>query len=805
MLTKEQKRLIEIGVKENLIRLLNKQIEYVEQGKFYDFSHPEEPVRAATYIELIKKGYSPKRIEFEVYPPRRVPKIPADIVVYTDNEKTRSFIVVETKASSSRNHVSRAMREGLGNANLLVADWLLLVCGALKKAYYVKDRTSLKRLETYEQKDIPESYKPIMKLLFGNEIGKRLEPFRDTKEFSKYMANSHDILRNLENKTLDRAFEIVTRILYTKTWDELNTPRSDYYSFQAGIGEDIPEVAERIRQLYSVAREREPGIFPPALDVNEDRTLFELASLLGPKNIIGTDLEVKGEAYQQFLDVRLRGEWGQFFTHRNLVRAMVDLTRPTEYIKFLDPACGSGGFLVYVFYHIRNDILKKFSDSGLISRKLFEFSHYNIYGIEIDPRIAQSAISNMILHEDAHAHIYVKNALDSWDNLDPLKPEQFHLILTNPPLGIEESRRRILSNFVLGSGKETQKVHILFLERCLEFLKPGGILCTIILDDALERMPEILDFINERAVTRAIISLPREAFIPYGSVAKTSIYLLQKRAKDLPSGEYIFMAEAKAIGYNKTGKAVRENHLPEIVKHYLDFQNQLTEHPIQENIISEDPLTFIIHREKVAGRTDVKFAYLSFLQEKMQKLKEYWKSKEYKIKKLGELASPSKKTIRVAPEEEYEFVSIHFEGTMTMRGKTKTEYPSLYVLEEGDLVASGIDLINGAVALTPNEFDGCCASKEFIVLKVGDEANPVYLWYILRSDYFKAFVNGLMTGVTGRHRIKWDQIKNIEIPIPTAEELKAVEQRYDDSIKLYQKSIEELARGEKKTDEILKF
>jgi len=129
-LAKNQQHLISFGLKEGLIKIKNDRIYYTIQKKSYKFDDPEEPIRAATYIKLVKKyEYLPEKIDFEVYPPRREPKLPADIVVFEDKNHEKAFIVVECKADSSEGSIQVAKREGLGNANLLTAQYLLLVCG----------------------------------------------------------------------------------------------------------------------------------------------------------------------------------------------------------------------------------------------------------------------------------------------------------------------------------------------------------------------------------------------------------------------------------------------------------------------------------------------------------------------------------------------------------------------------------------------------------------------------------------------------------------------------------------------------
>jgi len=115
-LTYRQQEILKIGQKQNLIQIEDNRIIYLSQNKSYNFSDPEELVRAITYIELIiEHKYPSNRLELEVYPPRREPKLPADIVVYKADNKNEPYIVIECKANSTK----RDIEEAKNKSNLL--------------------------------------------------------------------------------------------------------------------------------------------------------------------------------------------------------------------------------------------------------------------------------------------------------------------------------------------------------------------------------------------------------------------------------------------------------------------------------------------------------------------------------------------------------------------------------------------------------------------------------------------------------------------------------------------------------------
>ncbi len=116
--------MVKLGLKKGIIKIKDEKIIY-PNSKSYNLKDPEEKVRARVFVELVEKyKYSQKRLDTEVYPPRREPKLPADIVVYEYDDKEIAFVVVETKAESTKKDLEETKREGLGNANLLNAKYL---------------------------------------------------------------------------------------------------------------------------------------------------------------------------------------------------------------------------------------------------------------------------------------------------------------------------------------------------------------------------------------------------------------------------------------------------------------------------------------------------------------------------------------------------------------------------------------------------------------------------------------------------------------------------------------------------------
>jgi len=572
--------LLQQGIKNGLIEIKEDRIRYIAQNKEYNFYDPEENVRAKVYIKCVKKyQYPPKRLDLEVYPPRLEPKLPADIVVYYDDERVKPFIVVETKATSEESNIDKAKKEGLGNANLLLSDYLLTVCGEEEAVYYVKERPSIKNLENYRRSELPVAYGKETKYKYrkGGDIFSELRKATLNELNNKFQLCHNEIW---EGGKRDPAisFDEMSKLMFTKIYDERFTKTGEHYKFQIGTNEAPNIIAQRVKGIYREAQRNEPEVFKADIELSDDR-ISKIVEILQDISLINTDLDAKGRAFEKFLGAYFRGPAGQYFTPRQIVEFMVDMINPTEKDLIMDPACGSGGFLLYSIKLVRELIKKNYArDERTINRIDWDFSHKQIFGIEINDRIARIAMMDMVIHDDGHSNIECNNALHEYVKFDPrraIMPERYDIVLTNPPLGkaAKEKEKGILNNFEFGKGRNNQITSVFFIERCLDLLKTDGRL-GIVLDDGILTNPTlryVRDFIRNRAVIKAIISLPNFSFKAVGAGAKTSILFLQKkRQEQFPKDYPIFMAIAEHIGYDATGRPDK-NELPDIFYEFAKF------------------------------------------------------------------------------------------------------------------------------------------------------------------------------------------------------------------------------------------
>ena len=270
----------------------------------------------------------------------------------------------------------------------------------------------------------------------------------------------------------------------------------------------------------------------------DEGRLFSVVNHLQGINLNQTDLDVKGIAFERFLGSYFKGDMGQFFTPRKVVEFMVKIAELHHENLILDPACGSGGFLLHAMDYILKQASEFYPEDP---RKHYihwhDFTEKRLFGIEVNDSIARVAKMNMIIHDDGHSNVIGSDALENFDTLDNrgsrFQKERFDVILTNPPFGavVKKEESPYLDDYELGRGNASQKTEILFLERCFDFLKWGTGKLAIILPDGIltnSSLRYVRDYIEGHFRILAVISLPQTAFSHYGAGVKTSILFLRK-------------------------------------------------------------------------------------------------------------------------------------------------------------------------------------------------------------------------------------------------------------------------------------
>jgi len=565
-------------------------INYIASSKKYNFNDPEEKVRAEYYYDLLEKyKYSTSRIEFEVEMPDRTPERHADIVIYEDDAKTKPYIIVECKKDGiSDAEFEQAAKQAIANARVLKAAFAICVAGNTRRAMET-DRWNDKEPEKAIITDIPIAYGKVEEFRF-----KRGDPNWDLKivdeqELKRALEKAHNTLWAGGKRNPTVAFDELCKIIFVKIRDEKRGRKTgEYYDFQIKTHEESKNVYRRVNEIYLEAQEKDPEVFTESLKIDPEE-LYTVVEHLQGISLDKTHLDTKGVAFEHFMEDFFKGKSGQYFTPRNIVSFAVKMMGVKNDDMVLDPACGSGGFLLHALDEVRAQAEGYYQDDESKKYRYWhDFAQNNLFGIEINDSIARVAKMNMIIHDDGHTNVIGFDALEDVENLGERNPgfrkNRFDVIVTNPPFGanVKRSEHPYLESFEFGrNGKKNrgnQKTEILFIERCIDFLKPGNGKMAIVLPDGIltnSSLQYVRDFLMERTQILAVVSLPQFAFTHYGAGVKSSLVFVRKKDKTEKLGRYkIFMAIAEHIGYDATGRKEPKNELTIIHEKYQKFNDE---------------------------------------------------------------------------------------------------------------------------------------------------------------------------------------------------------------------------------------
>ncbi len=418
----------------------------------------------------------------------------------------------------------------------------------------------------------------------------------------------HNFIHGNEGMPKDAAFWQFLYLIFCKMHDEnLRAKQRQAWQrrFWAGPKEQFEDegrkaIRKRIEELFAEVKSQFKNIFRGNEEITlSDRALAFIVSELAKYDFTRTDVDAKGVAYQELVGVNLRGDRGQYFTPRGVVKLVVEMLDPKESESLLDPACGTGGFLVANLGHM----LKKFREEQKtqvgsestteflnVHERLKEYAAANVFGADFDPFLIRAAQMNMVLAGDGRGHIYNINSLEfplgHLADLPGAKREiplgSVDIIASNPPFGsdIPITDKHILEQYELahnwepdgeggfrntGTPKSSVSPEILFIERCIKWLKPGTGRLGIVLPDGVLGNPAaeyIRWWIMRETQVLASVDLPVEAFIAEANVnILTSLLFLRRKSEEEKRAEAlggveeypVFMAVADKVGFDRRG------------------------------------------------------------------------------------------------------------------------------------------------------------------------------------------------------------------------------------------------------------
>lgn len=404
--------------------------------------------------------------------------------------------------------------------------------------------------------------------------------------------------RGMENEDADLTMDMV-RILLAKIQDE--TSPGEYPKFW--ITEDAYHTqegrlnaAEAVQKLFREYADQYPDIFDPQekITVGSD-CIAEAVGVLKDWALASRfdaidDWDLMGEAYEQFTHINLKRQQGQFFTNRLVIDMMVKILDPKFGDKALDPAGGSGGFATAVFRHLRRLVVSSTKENSPNRERQLEQIKNSVFMVEIAPRLVKVAKCAMLLTGDGQCGMTKGNSLDSYDKFDDWiksrctkgKTNAPNIIVTNPPFSGQKVESQIsdksilktfdfghsckknaAGNFVFSTENKDilshQAPELLFIERCIDWLKPGGRMGIVLPKGILDNISyePYREWIFNRVEINGVVTLHKDTFQPDTGVRTCVLFVTKPESGKTPSQDYsIFMAISQRIGQDSKGKPI---------------------------------------------------------------------------------------------------------------------------------------------------------------------------------------------------------------------------------------------------------
>ena len=540
---------------------------------------PEEREAVQVFAMALVNDYGYPRDHIQTRPQYRVKarpsdrkkEYPVDISVFSSGQRSdhEAYILVECKKKTRKDGRSQ------------LEDYLRFSVARLGVWFNGKERLFLLKTEkggkvTFDE--IPNVPR----------YGQRIEDIgRFTRAVLKPVDNLKPSFRAIRNYLAAKAVGItrdekfaqeLINLIFCKIYDEKFKKPDQMVEFRAGIDEEAVDVKARIVALFEKVKRQYRDVIEVAdsidLDANSLRYVIgELQNVC----LVECDRDAVGEAFEIFIGPSLKGPQGQFFTPRNVVKMVVDMIDPGPDDRIMDPACGSGGFLVETLRHVWKKVkgqgaAYKWPDQEIYAQEQ-KVAIDNFRGIDKDEFLAKVAKAYMAILGDGRGGIHCENSLDNpkrWSAKvrNSISLGSFNVVITNPPFGKKlriESAETLSQydlghkwnegenfTFVKGEVLESQTPQILFIERCLGLLQEGGKLGIVLLE-SIFGMPKyryVVDYLTRRTKLLALVTMPENLFQP-NTHAKTCVVICEKT---IPKGRYpVFMCEVQWCGHDSRG------------------------------------------------------------------------------------------------------------------------------------------------------------------------------------------------------------------------------------------------------------
>ena len=549
---------------------------------------PEEVVRQLYAERLMTEyGYPKERLVFEypVYFGRETKR--ADIVIKDKDDPTVAYIIVEVKKPKAKDG-----RDQLKSYTHATGASMAVWTNGTSITYYHR-----KNPNYFEDiKAIPSNTQTLADVL---QQPFTMQDLWDCDKLTKTGKSLKDLILEMEDEVLANAgvdvFEEVFKLIFAKLYDEQIGATDKEYNLEfRNSGQTDIQLKEKIEKLFKRACGKWTGVFPEDAKINLTPPHLSICvSSLETVKLFNSNLDVVDEAFEYLMSKSSKGEKGQYFTPRYVIDMCVKMLNPQVNEKMIDTAAGSSGFPVHTIFHVWKQMQLK---AGKAVSHLFtatrksndelEYVQDNVFAIDFDEKAVRVARTLNLIAGDGHTNVMHLNTLDygrwgtvtkeeTWNDtyndgfkkLKKLNPEKdfatfnFDTVMANPPFAGEVKEGQILNRYELGlkNGKIQKSVSrdILFIERNLNFLKPGGRMAIVLPQGRFNNSTDkyIRDFIAERCRILAVVGLHGNTFKPHTGT-KTSVLFVQKWDDELcpkVDNYNIFFATQRLEGKNNSG------------------------------------------------------------------------------------------------------------------------------------------------------------------------------------------------------------------------------------------------------------